>query len=295
MKRTAQILTLLLILASTVSANAQLLWKISGKDAAKPSWIFGTHHLAPVSVLESTPGFDNAFKSAETIYGEIDMSLLEDPATQMKMVSYVLAPADSTLSKVLDPNSLATIDRMLKEGGLPVTAAALEQLKPASVSNTIAAIYSQKAFPGFNPEQQLDKTIQKMARENAKQVRGLESLESQLDLLFGTPVARQAEGLKKLLEDPEKTVGQIHSLADAYLAADLNGLAELIAEAQNDGMTEEEARLLLENRNRAWLDILIGAIPTASILIVVGAGHLPGDTGLISLLRNAGYTVEPVK
>ncbi len=78
-------------------------------------------------------------------------------------------------------------------------------------------------------------------------------------------------------------------------SSDLNGLAELIAEAQTDGMTEEDARMLLENRNRAWLDILIGAIPTASILIVVGAGHLPGDTGLISLLRNAGYTVEPVK
>lgn len=295
MKRTSPFLALLLLCLSCATANAQLLWKVTGKDAAAPSWIFGTHHLAPLSVIKSTPGFDNAFSSAEKVYGEVDMSLLEDPATQMKMVNYVLAPADSTLSKVLDPQTLATVDRLLAEGGLPVNSAALEALKPASVSNTIAVVLSRKALPESNPEQQLDKSIQTMAREAGKEVLGLESVESQLQLLFGTPISRQADGLKKLLEDPDKTVRQIHALADTYMAADLNGLAELIAEAQNDGMTEEEARMLLENRNRAWLDILIGAIPTASILIVVGAGHLPGDTGLISLLRNAGYTVEPVK
>ncbi len=217
MKRTFQFLALLLLSLSCATANAQLLWKVTGKDAAAPSWIFGTHHLAPLSVLESTPGFDNAFASAEKVYGEVDMSVLEDPSTQMKMVSHVLAPADSTLSKVLDPKTLASIDRLLAEGGLPVNSAALEALKPASVSNTIAVVLSRKALPESNPEEQLDKSIQTMAREAGKEVLGLESVESQLQLLFGAPISSQADALKKILEDPDKTVRQIHEIGRAHV------------------------------------------------------------------------------
>ena len=61
------------------------------------------------------------------------------------------------------------------------------------------------------------------------------------------------------------------------------------------GMDEDAAEKLITNRNNAWIEILVGVIPTASVLVVVGAGHLPGDTGLINQLRKAGYTVEPVK
>jgi hypothetical protein len=36
-------------------------------------------------------------------------------------------------------------------------------------------------------------------------------------------------------------------------------------------------------------------MPERAALVCVGAGHLPGDQGLLQLLRDRGYTVEPMK
>ena len=59
------------------------------------------------------------------------------------------------------------------------------------------------------------------------------------------------------------------------------------------GMDAAEADRLINRRNGAWVEFMIGVLPTASIIAVVGAGHLPGEKGVINLLRKAGYKVEP--
>ncbi|HEX2607399.1 MAG TPA: TraB/GumN family protein, partial [Flavisolibacter sp.] len=53
--------------------------------------------------------------------------------------------------------------------------------------------------------------------------------------------------------------------------------------------------LLLYNRNANWAKKLDGLLEQNSLVVAVGAGHLPGEKGVISLLRKAGYKVEPVK
>ena len=40
------LISLLFVLVSAVSANAQLLYRVSGADLKKPSYVFGTFHLA---------------------------------------------------------------------------------------------------------------------------------------------------------------------------------------------------------------------------------------------------------
>jgi uncharacterized protein YbaP (TraB family) len=52
--------------------------------------------------------------------------------------------------------------------------------------------------------------------------------------------------------------------------------------------------LLLYNRNRNWVSKLSDLMVSNSLVVAVGAGHLPGDKGVINLLRKAGYKVEPV-
>ena len=83
-----KILTSLFLVAITaISCNAQLLWKISGNGLEKPSYLFGTHHIAPISVLDSVPGFNNAFASADKVYGELIMSEAQSPAAQQIMMT----------------------------------------------------------------------------------------------------------------------------------------------------------------------------------------------------------------
>jgi uncharacterized protein YbaP (TraB family) len=48
---------------------------------------------------------------------------------------------------------------------------------------------------------------------------------------------------------------------------------------------------LLEKRNRTWVPQLTEAMKTKRLFIGVGAGHLPGETGVIELLKKEGFRV----
>ena len=291
MKRT---FPFLLALISVVSINAQLLWKISGNGLQKPSFIFGTHHIAPISIIDSTTGFTDALNNVDILYGEIDMATTTEPSAQMKMATATVAPQDSTLNKVLSETDIKALNGLLASLNSPLTTAAIDQLKPAMVSNLITILMATKEFPDFNQSQQLDATIQSIAKKNGIQVKGLESLDTQIDLLFNTPISFQAKALHELIEHFDVCSKYSRLLAKAYIEGNLDELHRLIT-APESGMTADEAERLITNRNYSWVDILISIMPTASIMAVVGAGHLTGENGLISLLNKKGFDVTPVK
>lgn len=287
-----QVLACLLILLSAGIAGAQLLWRVSG-DNAHTSYIFGTHHLAPVAMLDSIAGLDAAMQNADVVMGEIDMSPANMGRMQQLILGAVQAPADSTLSRVMSPRHLARLDSLLQSysGGM-LSAAALEGYTPAFVATQLEVLQAVAKMKA-NPMQTLDETLQRRARGMGKEVRGLETAELQIAKLFGTPIARQAAQLGELLDLPDCGESLSERLYNAYLAGDLDAVGHLIYDEQyaNDADAVES---LVVDRNNAWVDIIIGAVPTMSLFIAVGAGHLPGAKGLISQLRGHGLTVTPV-
>lgn len=153
---------------------------------------------------------------------------------------------------------------------------------------------SQKAFPKFNPAEQLDGEIQKRGAAAGKEIGSLEAMEDQCKAMFGTSVLTQAEELMDLVRNDDKAAGTAMKLAQAYLSGDLNSMLAIM-EDPSAGGSEDWSERMLNKRNANWVRIMAGLLPTASVLIAVGAGHLPGDKGLISLLREKGYTVTPVE
>lgn len=275
------------------SAEAQLLWKISGNGLEKPSYIFGTHHMAPVSVLDSVPGFKEALASVDKVYGEMVMADAMSPESQQMMMMAAIAPQDSTLTAVLSPAAIDSLNNILaKYLGPQMTAAALNPMKPAMVSTLLAAAQTQSAFPQYNAAQQLDGEIQSRAAAIGKDVDGLETMADQCQALFGGSILAQANDLMQAVRNDEIAIDVVKQLAGAYLAGDLQAMLDIM-ENPATGFNDEQADRMLNRRNADWMRVLAGMLPAMSILIAVGAGHLPGDKGLISLLRREGYTVEP--
>ena len=95
MKRT---LVFLAFLAGTLSANAQILWKVSGNGLQKPSYILGTHHVASKDICDNIAGFNDAYAGIEQVYGEVDTEIMNDPATQFKLMPHMTMPKGQTLS-----------------------------------------------------------------------------------------------------------------------------------------------------------------------------------------------------
>lgn len=282
-----------ILLLGYTSADAQLLWKISGNGLEKPSYIFGTHHMAPVSVLDSVPGFNEALASADNVYGEMIMADAMSPESQQMMMMAAMAPQDSTLTAILSPAAIDSLNTILaKYLGPQMTAAALNPVKPAMVSTLLAAAQTQAAFPQYNAAQQLDGEIQSRAAALGKEVGGLETMADQCQALFGGSILAQANDLMQAVRNDDMAIDVVKQLANAYLAGDLQAMLDIM-ENPATGFNDEQADRMINKRNADWMRVLAGMLPTMSVLIAVGAGHLPGDKGLISLLRREGYTVEP--
>ena len=85
-------------------------------------------------------------------------------------------------------------------------------------------------------------------------------------------------------------------LADAYFSQNLDAIYAITQEKMNsscDSTPEEENRLIYD-RNAAWAEKIPTMMAGNSTLFVVGAAHLPGERGVLELLKQKGYIVEPV-
>lgn len=288
----------LLVMALTAviatAAHSQLLWKVTDNNSGKTSYVFGTHHFAPLSMLDSIKGLDAALQNADKVYGELDMQAAMDPSALMGMQQMMMAPADSTIDKVLTTKQLADLNMAwAKYGTDQIPLNALYVLKPAGLSTQLAALMSAKVLPDINVGQGIDNELQVRARKAGKQVAGLETMEFQTNMLLGDPISKQAEDLVETIEDIDAEAGKLVRLTNAYLAQNYKDIETICAESVLKN--PESAEKMIISRNNNWMKQLEPEMKNTNLLVVVGAGHLVGDKGILNQLKQAGYTVTPVK
>ena len=292
----ASILFVLISLA--LACNAQLLWKVTGHDTCKPSYLFGTIHLETSKYIDSVPGLRDAISSVDAVYGEIQMDSLTDNDVMMRAVKNLIAPPDSTIDKLLTKEEYQLVDSVVNSYFMGmISLETLSKLKPVALSGQLGVMQMKKYFPeqlGLNDV--IDVAVQAAGRELGKRIGGLETTEMQINMLYGTPLDVQAQELVNFCRMDNDIINFSKELCDAYHAQDLEMLEKLflLEEVGEDEMTNEIIEKLAYERNRRWMNTITETIPRESMLVAVGAGHLVGKDGLIELLRRDGYTVEPV-
>lgn len=277
-----------------LSGNAQILYKVSDNGAKGDSYVMGTHHLAPISIIDSIKGFNAAINSVDAVYGEIDQSEMNSPQTQQKMMMAAMAPTDSTLSKVFTKEQFDSIDNVIKKySGGQASLAMLDAMKPSLVSQQLMILMNMQVIPNFNPMQQLDTHVQTIGIQANKEANGFETVEFQINVLFGDPISKQAEDLLESIRKEEKMKSFSFDLYNAYITQDIEKVRQLMIDPDLGLEPEDEAKMLT-NRNVNWVNQLKTILPQKSVFVCVGAGHLPGENGVLNLLRQAGYTITPV-
>ena len=293
MKRLSLILAVLLL---AVTAQAQLLWKVSGNGLGRPSYIFGTHHMAPATMIDQIKGMDEAISGCDIVVGEVEKDSLTSPEVQARMAQDMIAPLDSTLDVLLTTEEYRVVEKVFDKyfGTMGVKLSQMKSLKPSAISTQMQAMQALKYFPNFDATNLIDVAVQQRANDAGRPSVGLESVQEQIDLLFNGPLTEQAKGLVESCKQDEFFQVQSAALVDAYMSQDLDKIQTVMTDATMGG-SEEAMEALIYNRNRLWAAKLVEMMPERACLVCVGAGHLPGDQGLIQLLRNEGFTVEPVQ
>ncbi|MGJ0550906.1 TraB/GumN family protein [Phocaeicola vulgatus] len=287
----------LMLLCITLGANAQILWKISGNDLSKPSYILGTHHLAPISIIDSIADFKQTLNAVEQVYGELVMEEMKNPSNLQKMQQAIVLPNDTTLSTLLSPaqcDSVAVIIKQLM--GVDLTM--VEKMKPAFLTSQLAVILAMKSIKGFNPQQQLDGWVQDEAKKQDKKIGSLETMDMQINILFNSQsLQRQAEQLYATVTHTAESAELAQEMTDAYMNQDL----ELLEAAMNKELGNEcdalpeEKDLLIYNRNENWIKRMPGIMQERPTLFAVGVGHLIGKRGVLNLLKEQGYSINWIK
>lgn len=272
-----------------VSAHAQLLWKISGKDLVKPSYLFGTHHLIE---KEQIKDFDKVLAlagKADAVVGEMDMT---DMAAMQAKIMQGSVMQGKNIKELISAEDYAVVDAELKQ----LVGAGLDQLgtfKPMLLQTMYASMVYFKSQNLTRQPEAVDILFQKAAKDNNKLVIGLETIEQQAAILFDSlPLNRQAEVLVKSVKEKQKGIDLLKRLNEAYLAGNLVKLAEI--DKEDDDLTPTERRPLYEGRNNQWIKQLPALMKSQSCFVAVGCMHLIGDSGLITQFRKAGYKVEAV-
>lgn len=304
MSKLNRLYILLVMLFITVgSVDAQLLWKVT-KKGEPTSYIFGTHHLIPKDILDDKPEVIKALKSCDIIIGEIDVAEMQDMTKMAKYMQAMTLPSDSMLSTLLSEEEFKLVKNELTKAMPTIPAAAINSFRPAAISTFLSAAYGAKAvkriYPNYNPSLGIDLSIQNLAQENNKRIAGLETLEYQTDVLLKSKSFDKSKSdlLKLLSCGNDKIEAAMYDMTLSYIEGDIDRLYELTKEddiCPGLKMDKEDIDLLLTNRNKNWAQILPSKyLSKNNCFIAVGALHLPGDTGIIQLLKKAGYTVEPV-
>jgi len=262
-----------------------LLWEISGKDLKTPSYLFGTMHLLCAEDARLSINLKKAIREADRIYFEIDM---DDFAQLMSAFKYVRMTDNTKLSDLLSREEYARVKAYFEKNRSILPFSMMERFKPYMLTSLIS-----ESGMGCEKTNGMEISIMQEANQYDKEILGLETAEFQAGLFDSIPYQKQAKELLHYIDSIHLFKNNTADLIKVYREQDLQKMEDLTT--KSEGGISEYLDLLVYDRNKRWVTQLETILRDKPILIAVGAGHLPGELGMINLLRKAGYTVKPVK
>lgn len=284
--------------AAALENTQALFWKIE-KSGVAPSYLYGTMHVSDARITTLKPPVEKAITSAQAVVLEVaDLTSSALAAAMSETSGAELIYSDGrTLSAQLTAPEFKKVEEVVKNTGLP--AAAAKVMRPWLVSTllSMSACERQQAALGA---QVLDMQISKRAKDAGIPVAGLETIGQQLQALASIPEGEQLSMLRVGLQYYEQTDDMMETMLQLYLNRDM-GAAMPFQKALAARMGIETSAFdgfqqsLLIDRNKRMSANARQHLDKGGAFIAVGALHLPGKTGLVTLLREAGYTVTPAE
>ncbi len=262
-----------------------LLWRIEGKSAPA-SYVFGTIHLADPRVTALPTAVVNELNRARSLTLEVRL----DPGTILVLAKRMIYDDGRDLHGVAGPDLVAKAAAITAGLGLPDPL--LRMFKPWAVALLLSA-------PQQDPSGVLDIVLARIAAEQGKPVHELESMDEQIAIFEGMPEADQVALLRHAVENYERMPALIGRLVEAYLARDLAGLWRISEASGGEGAEARRLRAvfahrLLDERNVRMAERSEARLREGGAFIAVGALHLYGSGGVLSLLESRGWRVTRV-
>ena len=277
------------VLAFAVTAGAEperhCLWRVT--DGTNHVYLQGSVHLLRKEHYPLPGPIEQAYTEADVLVLESDLGVAEDPVQQMKLLTRGMLEGDATLKETLSPETWALAEEKVKALGLSM--ALFNAFKPWYFAMSITVFKLQNM--GFSSLDGLDWHFYRRAVADEKPVVGLETLAFQLDLFDEIAGGDQEALVRQTLEDFDLLETEMEALLRDWSTGNADRLERTLLKNLKDypGVYKR----LVTDRNRNWVPRIADFLEEGRVhMIIVGAGHLGGEQGLLKLLAQKGYRLE---
>ena len=267
-------------------SQKSFLWKIQSE--ANTVYVLGSLHFAKREIYPLRQEIENAFDQSDFLVVEANVNDIRKADVQ-KLVETALYPANDTLEKHLSAETYERVKKEIAGAGIPPEL--INKQKPWFLAMTLVALEIVKL--GLDPNLGIDKYFLSKA-EGKKKILELESLDYQIDLLSGLSDKDQELFLLYTLKDLNIMEQELDKMIQAWTSGDTKAMESLMTRS-----VSEDKRLspifekLIYGRNKEMASKIESFLKTKeTYFVIVGAGHLVGNQGIIELLKREGYRVE---
>ena len=253
-----------------------LLWEIVAPNA-RISYVFGTMHVQDEKAFNAIESIENCIKKTEAFAAEYDL----DTENSFDFEKMTNLPEGQKLSDLIKPALYEKLSKIFKrETGMKLQY--FEHKKPVIVMNMLTVAQFAK-----DRQVSLDQHLFDFAKQENKELLGIESFESQLEVMQNMPMKVQLKSLKDLALNFGKYRRGLKRTAELYMEANLSKITKK-AKSTAGGMR----KLLLYDRNILMADKIAEIASEKSLFAAIGAGHLGGKKGVLYLLKKKGFGVR---
>jgi uncharacterized protein YbaP (TraB family) len=286
--------------ASVMSFRHGKLFRLSHAGTA-PSYVFATLHLSDPRITSFSPRLhaaitDSKVAALETVEtgAVLRVAIAKDrPAWRGATV----AGADQRADRLLNRTDFAQFEAVA--AGKGIAKSAVHTFKPSVLALMLDLPSCATGLPGAKTY--VDELVANIARENNIPAVGLETLIEQLKVLDGMPRNTAQDLLIAILRQAERGEDVNETMVARYAEGDIGGMLAWLRSAEPiPGVAQAQipqvfVDRLITQRNYRMRDRALPLLKRGGAFIAVGASHLPGEEGLLSLFERDGFTVETIE
>jgi len=265
--------------------NQTLLWRIQKEGIEKPSFLFGTMHIYDKKAFNFQDSLYFYLEQAEAFALELN----PDSANQV-IAAYMNGELNNDEKDDWSAHVAARdMEKMKKIADKDEKADVVKNDRSGLIGYFVNRLINTERKQKESMNTYMDAFLYEMAWQNGKKIFGLEELEGKGEVLKALSKGLKGKKLNNLLDkwDPSLDGSPVHRL---YLKEDIDSIDLFF----NDFFTESALDIVLFDRNQVMANRMDSIMQAQTLFAAVGTAHLPGEKGVIELLRRKGYVVEPV-
>ncbi len=256
-----------------------LIWSFQQEGSDKISYLIGTMHVRDARAFKYQNLFFQKILSCDAFATEFNL----DEASQNLSQAALMLPEGVSLKSLFTEKWYERVTELFEQK-VGNDLLSYDSLRPILLVNILTEAILLKDAP-----QSLDETLWIFAKQNAKKMLGIETMQEQMDILQKMDVEDQVKQVKDITRNFARFRKTLLRMTALYEEADIQALYESAKRS-----VKGNRKLLLYDRNERMANEIMAIHAQQSICAAVGAGHLAGKKGILRFLKLKGFNIQPI-